>query len=98
MGKLHSVTDIYIDKMRAHGAADARVKTARFIFRVHAVSLGGWGFQGLEFEQPRSGSSATPYTCPEACHAPKNPEQIEMKITWSLHYPDHVIFQTCIFT
>ena len=31
----------------------------------------GLGFQGLESKQPRSGSSATPYTHPEARHAPK---------------------------
>ena len=29
------------------------------------------GFQGLEFKQPRSGSSATPYTHPESRHAKK---------------------------
>ena len=29
------------------------------------------GFQGLKFKQPRSGSSATPYTHPEARHAKK---------------------------
>ena len=32
----------HLSKMRAHVAADARVQAARCIFRVRAVSLGGW--------------------------------------------------------
>ena len=56
----------HLSKMRAHVAADARVQAARCIFR----GL-GLGFQGLESKQPRSGSSATPYTHPEARHAPQ---------------------------
>ena len=34
----------HLIKMRAHVAADARVQAARCIFRVRAVSLGGWGW------------------------------------------------------
>jgi len=34
------------------------------------------GFQGLEFEQPRSGSSATPYTYPEARHAQNTRDRV----------------------
>ena len=63
----------HLSKMRAHVAADARVTSGalylqgpRRVFR--GLEL---GFQGLEFKQPRSGSSATPYTYPEARHAPK---------------------------
>ena len=50
-----------MSKMRAHVAADARVTSgARRVFR----GLGS-GFQGLEFKQPRSGSSAPPFEpCP----------------------------------
>ena len=33
------------------------------------------GFQGLELKQPRGGSSVTPYTHPEACHALPGPKK-----------------------
>ena len=45
------------------------------------------GFQGLEFKQPRSGSSATPYTYPEARHA-KNKNKIRIVL---VSYPHDVI-------
>ena len=59
--------------MRARGAADASNKRRAVFFGSRPVFGGlGLAFQGLEFKQPRNGSSATPYTYPEACHAQKN--------------------------
>ena len=57
-----------MSKMRSHVAADARVTSgALYLQGLRRVFRGlGLGFQGSEFKQPRSGSSATPYTHPEA--------------------------------
>ena len=52
----------YTSKMRAHVAADKRVTSgALYLYGPRRVFRGlGLGFQGLEFKQPRSGSSTTP--------------------------------------
>ena len=57
-----------MSKTRSHVAADARVTSgALYLQGLRRVFRGlGLGFQGLEFKQPRSCSSATPYTHPEA--------------------------------
>ena len=66
----HALTGavFHLSKKRAHVAADARVTSgALYRWGPRRVSRGwGLGFQGLEFEKPRSGSSATPYTHSEA--------------------------------
>ena len=58
-----------MSKMRAHVAADARVTSgALHLSGPLRVLIGlGLGFQGSEFKQPRSGSSATPFE-PDPLH------------------------------
>ena len=65
-----------MSKMRAHVAADARVRSgALYLQGPRRVFRGlGSGFQCLEFKQPRSGSSATPSCQFPAPGAKKNPE------------------------
>ena len=79
----------YRSKMRVHVAADARVTSgALYLQGPRRVFRGlGLGFQGLESKQPRSGSSATPYTYPEARHA-KNKNKIRIV---QVSYPHDVI-------
>ena len=75
----HALTGavFHIGKMRARVAADARVTSgALYLKGPRRVFRGlGLGFQGLEFKQPRSGSSATPYIHPEARHDLQGPQK-----------------------
>ena len=75
-----------------HGAADARVTSGALYFLGPRRVFGGLGlaFQGLEFKQPRNGSSATPYTYPEACHAQKKKilTQIKFRESRTVIWPD----------
>ena len=59
----------YTSKMRAHVAADARVTSgAMYLWGPRRVLRGLiFGFQGSEFKQLRSGSSATPFE-PDPLH------------------------------
>ena len=70
----HALTGavFHLSKMRAHVAADARVTSGALYLWGPRRVLRGWGlgFQGLEFEKPRSGSSATHYTHSEARQPP----------------------------